>query len=149
MAERLKAFVAVHLLLINNDKVLLSRRFNTGYHDGDYSVPAGHVDVGETATHAMIRESMEEIGITISAKDLEYSTVMHRNSDDGTERIDFFFSCNKWVGEIKICEPNKCDDLRWVNISDLPKNTISYVQVGINCYQNHITFAEYGWENKN
>lgn len=146
MAERLKALVAVHLLLIKDDQVLLSRRFNTGYHDGDYSVPAGHVDKGENATQAMLRETVEEIGIKISPKDLKFSTVMHRYSDDGSERIDFFFSCKTWTGTEKICEPDKCDDLKWVPLDDLPANTIEYVKAGINCYLNNIKFTQFGWE---
>ena len=36
--------VAVHLLLVKDNKVLLLRRFNTGYEYGNYSVVAGHVD---------------------------------------------------------------------------------------------------------
>lgn len=146
MAEKLKALVAVHLLLIKDDKVLLSRRFNTGYHDGDYSVPAGHVDEGETATHAMIREAKEEIGIEILPQNLVYSTVMHRLSDDKSERIDFFFSCKKWSGKEKICEHDKCDDLKWVFMTKLPENTIEYVNAGIGCYLNNINYTEFGWE---
>ena len=38
--ERFKLVVAVHLLLIENKKILLLRRFNTGYEDGNYSVVA-------------------------------------------------------------------------------------------------------------
>lgn len=145
MPTKLKALVAVHLLLIKEDKVLLSRRFNTGYHDGEYSVPAGHVDEGETATHAMIREAMEEIGVEISPHDLVYSRVMHRFSDDKSERIDFFFSCKKWSGIEKICEPDKCDDLKWVSLQKLPGNMIEYVQAGIDCYLNNIEYTEFGW----
>ncbi len=146
MAEKLKALVAVHLLLIKKDKVLLSRRFNTGYHDGDYSVPAGHVDEGETVTHAMIREATEEIGIEISPHDLVYSTVMHRFSDDKSERIDFFFSCKKWSGTEKICEHDKCDDLKWVSLQELPENTIEYVKAGIDCHLKNINYTEFGWK---
>lgn len=147
MPTKLKALVAVHLLLIKDDKVLLSRRFNTGYHDGDYSVPAGHVDEGETATQAMVREAMEEIGIKILPKDLQYSTVMHRYSDDKSERIDFFFSCEKWEGEEKVCEQDKCDDLRWVAFDKLPENTIEYVREGMHCYLEGKKYSEFGWEN--
>ena len=35
---------AVHLFLIREKSVLLARRFNTGYCDGNWSVPAGHVE---------------------------------------------------------------------------------------------------------
>lgn len=86
---RFQMLVAVHLLLLKDNKVLLLRRFNTGYEDGNYSVAAGHVDGNEDVKAAMIREAEEEAGIKISSDNINFASVMHRNSDD--ERIDFFF----------------------------------------------------------
>ena len=48
-----KLVAAVHLFLIRDGKVLLLRRFNTGYEDGQYSVIAGHLDGDEEATAAL------------------------------------------------------------------------------------------------
>lgn len=53
--SRFKLPVAVHLFLLRNNRVLLRRRFNTGYEDGSYSVPAGHLDGGETIIQAAMR----------------------------------------------------------------------------------------------
>src|SRR4051812_27606999 len=60
-----KMVVAVHLFLLRDDQVLLLRRQNTGYEDGNYSVIAGHVEGGEEIKAAMIREAREEAGITL------------------------------------------------------------------------------------
>ena len=112
--------VAVHLLLVKDNKVLLLRRFNTGYEDGNYSVVAGHVDSDEDLKTAMIREAKEEAGIEITPNNINFASVMHRKSDD--ERIDFFFIADSWEGEITNMEPQKCDDLSWFDINNLPSN---------------------------
>ena len=63
--------VAVHLLLVKDDRVLLLKRYNTGYEDGNYSVVAEHIDGGEDLKTAMIREAREEAGIEVSHANLE------------------------------------------------------------------------------
>ena len=55
--NRFKLVVAVHLILIENGKILLLRRYNTGYEDGNYSVVAGHIDGNESVIKAMKREN--------------------------------------------------------------------------------------------
>ena len=55
-----------YLFLIEEDKILLQRRFQTGFEDGSYGVPAGHLDGGETARAGCVREVSEEIGVTIN-----------------------------------------------------------------------------------
>lgn len=135
--------VAVHLFLIKNNQILLLRRYNTGYEDGNYSVPAGHVDGNESYIKAMIREAKEELGITITPNNLNPIQVMHRKSDD--ERIDYFFSADFWSGEIENMEPNKCDELKWCDITDLPINIIPYIQFAIQEHLNQNCFTDFGW----
>ena len=135
--------VTIHLFFIRENKILLARRFNTGYRDGEYSVPAGHLDGDETVIAAGIREAKEEIGVDINAKDMIFSSVMHRTEDD--ERVDFFVHVHDWSGEIVNAEPDKCDDLRWMNVNDLPNNIIPYVKRAIENHLNGVTFDEMGW----
>ncbi len=144
MTERFTVIPAVHLFLIKNNEILLLRRFNTGFEDGNYSVPAGHLDGLETATAAMIREAAEEINIHIEPKDLTMVHVMHRITPQG-ERVDFFFACTQWKDEIKINEPDKCDDLGWYKAAILPSNMVPYVKSAIEHFLNHESFSEHGW----
>ncbi len=141
--ERFKLIGAVHLFLIRGPYVLLLRRFNTGYEDGNYSVPAGHLDGGESVTHAAIREAEEECGIRIHSEDLDVVGVMHRRDYD--ERIDFFLTATRWDGVITNAEPHKCDDLSWHALDNLPNNTIPYVKHALKNYQQENWFMAYGW----
>ena len=135
--------VTVHLFFIRENKILLARRFNTGYRDGEYSVPAGHLDGNETVRAAAAREAEEEVGVRIEAGDIRFSSVMHRI--EGDERVDFFVHVKKWEGEPFNAEPDKCDELSWVDMDDLPKNIIPYVRRAIANHLNGITFDEFGW----
>jgi ADP-ribose pyrophosphatase YjhB (NUDIX family) len=141
--ERFKMPVAVHLLLIQDDKILLIKRFNTGYCDNMFSLPAGHVEKGENVRDAMIRETKEEINIDVSKK-LKIVQVMNRKGTD-QERIDYFFLAKKWKGIINNNEPNKCSLIKWVNIDKLPKNTISYVKYAIEMYLKKEKFTMFDW----
>lgn len=99
--ERFKLVVAVHLILVQNEKILLLRRYHTGYEDGNYSLVAGHIDGNESVITAMQREALEEAGITIKKEDLEIVHIMHRNSKD-RESIDYFLSCKNYTGKIQL-----------------------------------------------
>ena len=104
------------------------RRFNTGYEDGNYSVVAGHLEVGV----AVIPENISVIG------------VMHRKSDD--ERVDFFLSTRNWCGDPANQELDKCDDIGWYGLDMLPVNTIPYVKKAIDNFRLGVWFDEFGWE---
>jgi 8-oxo-dGTP diphosphatase len=134
---------AVHLFLLKDEKILLLRRYNTGYEDGNYSVPAGHLEGGETVKAAMIREAREEIGVEIALDDLKVVGVMHRLSND--ERVDFFLMATNWQGEIENCEPQRCDQLDWFPLEGLPENLIPYVHQAIGNYRRGRWFDSFGF----
>jgi 8-oxo-dGTP diphosphatase len=142
-SARFRILSAVHLFLISEDQILLLRRQNTGYEDGNYSVVAGHLDGDEPVERAMIREAEEEAGIKLDLQKLDVIGVMHRKSDD--ERIDFFLAAHSWSGEISNLESHKCDHLAWFKMDQLPENTIPYVRRAIENFRRGIWFDSYGW----
>lgn len=135
--------VAVHLLLVREGCVLLLRRANTGYEDGNYSVVAGHLDGGETVLAAARREAAEEAGIALEAGDLRVVGVMH--CWDGDEYLHCFVAATAWRGEIVNREPEKCDDLAWFPLDALPENTIPYIRRAIENFQAGRWFDSFGF----
>ncbi len=138
--------VAVHLILIEDSRILLLRRFNTGYEDGNYSLVAGHIDGGEELKAAMIREAREEAGIELSPSNLSVAGVIHLMTDK--EYVSFFLQATEWAGQVVNAEPDKCDDLSWFALDNLPENTIPYVRRAISNYRVGIFFDSFGWRAK-
>lgn len=143
--ERFKLIPEVYLVLVKDGKILLLRRFQTGYEDGNYSMVAGHADGNETMREAIAREAKEEAGITVDAEKLEHLLTMHRWCGDH-ERIGFYFTTAEYGGEIRNTEPNKCDDLSWFLLDALPENTIPYIRAAIGYYKKGEKYCEFGWD---
>lgn len=134
---------AVYLFLIRDNKLLLLRRKNTGWKDGQYGVPAGHLEKNETVLSAATREAKEETGIDIKPEDLELVHVMHRKAN--YDYIDFYFNIKKWKGDPFIAEKEKSDDLQWFDLDKLPQNTVDYVRMAFENSRNKILFSQFGW----
>jgi len=149
--NRPRVLPTVYLVLVKGNKILLSRRYNTGFQDGDYSFPAGHLkDDEETLSQAVVREAEEEVGIEINSTDLELVHIMHRRQKTPTNerRINLFFTVGKWKGEPKIMELDKCDDLQWFEPDNIPDNTIPYIKQAINCIKENAVYSEYGFSTR-
>ncbi len=116
----------VHVLCERDGRILLMRRSGTGFFDGLYSLPGGHVEPGESVLHTAVREMREETGLALDFDGLEWMGVVHRLSD--TNRIDFFLRATRWRGEAAIREPEKCDRLEWIDRAALPESMVPYVR---------------------
>ncbi len=141
--KRMIASVNAYLILLEKDQVLLLLRQNTGYLDGYWSLPAGHVEAEESATEGMIREAEEELGITIEAKDLKVVHVMHRKTN--RLNVDIFFECRKWKGEIKNQEPQKCERVDFFPFTSLPSKTVDYNAFVLSVLKQGLFYSERGF----
>jgi 8-oxo-dGTP diphosphatase len=144
MTPRFRLVSAVHVFLLQDGRVLLLRRYQTGYEDGKYSVVAGHLEGNETVVAAAVREALEEVSVGIAPQDVRVVGVMHRRSTD--ERVDWFVACERWSGVISNVEPAKCDELCWADPEALPADVIPYVRRAIGNFLAGRWFDSYGWE---
>ncbi len=115
MPERYTVKLVSLVILEDHNKILLTRRFNTGWEDGKYTVPSGHVEPNETPLQTAVRELKEEVGVDTKSEDLE---LVHVDFFDNY--IHLYFKTTKWIGEPKNMEPDKCDEIKWVSYNELP-----------------------------
>lgn len=141
--NRSTATLNAYLILRKKDHILLSIRKNTGYYDDYYSLIAGHVEEGEAATAAIIREAQEEAGIMIFSDDLRVVHIMHRKTN--RNNMDIFFECSAWSFDIINKEPEKCAGLAFHPLGDLPSKIVPYVLSALHASINHSPYSEEGW----
>ena len=103
------------------EEVLLALRKNTGYRDGEYELPGGHVEAGEDLMNATVREAKEELNIEVKEGNLKIAHILHHYSGD---RINFVLITETYEGIPSIGEPDKCEKLEWFDIKNLPSNII-------------------------
>jgi hypothetical protein len=64
---------------------------------------------------------------------------MHRKN----KYMDLFFIAKSWSGEPRIMEEDKCDDMKWFSLNELPTNIVPSVKFAIENYQKGIIFSEF------
>lgn len=119
--ERAFFRLIAHTFVFDADgRLLVLRRANTGFLDGYYTLPGGHVDRGEEVARAAIREVLEEVCIEVA----EIEPVIAMPYRHG---VDFLFEARRWTGNARIGEPEFCDALTWAAPDRLPEPTAPFV----------------------
>lgn len=144
MTDRTGFPVVAHVFLIRSNSLLLLRRCDTGFEDGNYGLPGGHVELGESIAQAAVRECREEIGVLIKESSLSVVGFAHYTSPSG-DGIDVFLKTSRWRGTPMLVA--ECDDLCWREMNELPENTLPFIRRAID---RHLRagkwFDEIGWE---
>ena len=100
---------------------------------------SGHLEKGESIAMALVREAKEEIDITINEYDLEIAEIIHPFTEN---YFNVFFKKTKFIGVPKIMEPEKCSNLKWFDINNLPENTIYRVKNVIKNIKNNLLYDD-------
>lgn len=146
--KRFKTLAAVMVFLADNNRILLQKRQNTGFSDGKWDFAAsGHVDENETMKESAIRELREEAGVI--AEDIEFMGLIHELGEDNRPRFLGAFRVTKWRGEPHIQEPEKCSELKWFELDNLPKDIIKSRRIVLENLKSPGLYLECGWEQPN
>lgn len=114
---------AVFVLFRKADKVLLVLRQNTGWSDNMYTMPAGHVEAGETFRQAAVREALEEVGLTVAPENLKHRLTLHEIKP-AEGRVGITLEATSWRGEPYNAEPHMHGEVAWFELNSLPPNLV-------------------------
>lgn len=110
--------IGCNIFVVQESKLLFGRRKNT-YGKGSWGLPGGHLEYGEKLIDAAKRELEEETGI----KDGNLSLVAIIDDPRQDQHyIHIAFKLENFVGEVKLMEPEKCEEWKFFNINELPEN---------------------------
>jgi 8-oxo-dGTP diphosphatase len=118
--------VGVGAVIVKDSRVLLIRR-GTAPLLGEWSLPGGVLECGETLCEAVIREAFEETGLTIETIDMlgVYERVIR--GDEGRVRYHYVlidFLCRPLGGNLEA--GTDAADVRWFTRDELPALNLAY-----------------------
>lgn len=127
MTERHMTRQAVFIVIRNEkNEILLQQRANTGYLDGYWDLPSGHIECGESLRDCAARELKEEVDVVVLPEDL---TLIHvEQFFVEKDYVNYTFEAKNWSGEPKIGEPEKCSAIGWFAVNALPDNCVNAVR---------------------
>lgn len=112
-----KPLIGVGVVVVQNGKVLLGER--KGSHGtGDWSIPGGHLEFGESVAECAKRELIEETGLVPLS--LKMGPWTEDVIDNEKHYISFFVFVNHVSGEPQLLEPQKCGGWEWFAWNALP-----------------------------
>jgi 8-oxo-dGTP diphosphatase len=118
--------VGVGAVIVQDNRVLLIRRGQPPLL-GEWSLPGGVLECGETLREATVREAREETGLVVETVDMlgVYERVIR--SDQGRVRYHYVlidFLCRAVAGELKA--GSDAADVRWFVHDELPALNLAY-----------------------
>lgn len=108
--------VGIGVLILNNGRILLGKR--RGSHgEGTWCLPGGHLEFGDSFEECASKEVREETGLDISGSRLISvgNDIMY-----GKHYVTLGMLVQGFSGEVKLMEPEKCEQWEWFEPDKLP-----------------------------
>jgi len=116
--EEKRPKVGVGVFVIKEGKFLFGKRKNA-HGEGSWALPGGHLEFNEELEECSKREVMEETGVKI--KNIKFGTITNDMfKEEGKHYITVYMISEYDEGDVRIMEPHKCEEWRWVEWEDIP-----------------------------
>lgn len=118
-----RVLVGMGLFVVRNSadgsvEILLGKR--KGAHGaGEWALPGGKPELWENPETGLIRETKEETNLDVFLLD-KLTWEEDRYPSDLLHFVTLFYYTWHFNGEVKVMEPDKCEEWRWFPLSNLP-----------------------------
>ena len=134
--------VGIGIIIENSDKhILIGKR--KGSHAPWYSIPGGHLELGESFETGAIREIFEETGLTITNPQvIAVTNNLKTYQQEGYHSISVILLAREFDGELSLKEPHKCEGWLWVDPRQLPQPHFDASESAVYCYLNNLNYQQ-------
>ena len=128
--------VGVGAVIVHDSRVLLIKRGQAPLH-GEWSIPGGRLELGETVRDAVCREVLEETGLTVETSQLLGIFDRIVRDDHGRIRYHYIlidFLCRVVSGELR--PASDAEDARWFAGEEISRlalrdDTLAVIRAGM------------------
>jgi len=131
----------VGVIIIKAGKILLGKRKGR-FSAGNYGLPGGKMEIGETLEEAATREITEECGLQV--KNFKFIFVANFIYDSGEHFVYLGLKADYESGEPVCLEPEKCEGWDWYDpkdppapLSEVATSALAHLATGKNYFGSH------------
>lgn len=131
--------IVVYILVTRGSQILMGKR-KGAFGQGEWCMPAGHLEFNESFEGCAARELLEETGLTAS----QFNLVALRNQHPYTSAVNgpterhyviLGFQATDWAGTPTLTEPDRCEGWEWVELERLPEPLFEPARMVLECYR--------------
>ncbi len=104
---------AIVVVIMKGDKILLIERAPRGLYSGYWAPVSGKVEPGESQEEAVVRESMEEVGLTVRP----VRKVWENISTSEIYRLHWWLA--EYIGGELTLDKREASDARWLKVDEI------------------------------
>jgi len=144
MNERRLVRLVSYVLLERDGRILLGKRKNA-FGAGCWSMPAGHIEHGESVIECAKRELKEETGLEAGPFEFVAAKLIPPYELNGVmsgDYVAFLVRPKEWVGEPANTEPDKNEGWGWFDLAALPEPMFPPVALLLECAKVGVPFLD-------
>ncbi|HEU5004710.1 MAG TPA: NUDIX domain-containing protein [Candidatus Saccharimonadales bacterium] len=137
----LKPKVGVGIFLIKEGQLLMGKR--KGSHgEGEYALPGGHLEQGESFEECVLRELKEEAGPDLKVDRIKFLCVTNLRKYAPKHYVDIGMLAEYVSGEPIVAEPDEKDSWEWYDMDKLPEPLFGCTENYIESYRTGKSYFE-------